>query len=78
MAYPFGTYDQIFVPEFNAGAIETAACVTFRDEYLIRAIRNGLDAAGVPVEFSKGEAGKGQHEINLAYATATEMADTQE
>ncbi|MBP7628881.1 MAG: glutamine synthetase [Acidimicrobiales bacterium] len=48
---------------------------TSRDEYLIRAIRNGLDAAGVPVEFSKGEAGKGQHEINLAYATATEMAD---
>jgi glutamine synthetase len=29
----------------------------------------------VPVEFSKGEAGKGQHEINLDYATATEMAD---
>ena len=29
---------------------------TSRDEYLIRAIRNGMDAAGVPVEFSKGEA----------------------
>ncbi|MEZ5180565.1 MAG: glutamine synthetase family protein [Acidimicrobiales bacterium] len=48
---------------------------TTRDEYLIRAIRLGLQAAGVPVEFSKGEAGKGQHEINLVYATATEMAD---
>mgnify|MGYP003685987403 CR=1 FL=1 len=48
---------------------------TTRDEYLIREIRNGLQAAGVPVEFSKGEAGKGQHEINLLYATATEMAD---
>ena len=48
---------------------------TSRDEYLIREIRNGLDAAGVPVEFSKGEAGRGQHEINLAFATATEMAD---
>jgi glutamine synthetase len=48
---------------------------TTRDEYLIRAIRLGLQAAGVPVEFSKGEAGKGQHEINLLYATATEMAD---
>ena len=48
---------------------------TTRDEYLIRQIRNGLEGAGVPVEFSKGEAGKGQHEINLAYATATEMAD---
>lgn len=48
---------------------------TTRDEYLIRDIRNGLQAAGVPVEFSKGEAGKGQHEINLVYATACEMAD---
>lgn len=48
---------------------------TTRDEYLIRQIRNGMDAAGVPVEFSKGEAGRGQHEINLAYAEALEMAD---
>ena len=48
---------------------------TTRDEYIIRDIRNGLQAAGVPVEFSKGEAGRGQHEINLVYADATEMAD---
>jgi glutamine synthetase len=48
---------------------------TTRDEYLIRAIRNGVDGAGVPVEFSKGEAGRGQHEINLVYAPALEMAD---
>jgi glutamine synthetase len=48
---------------------------TTRDEYLIRDIRNGIDGAGVPVEFSKGEAGKGQHEINLVYADAVEMAD---
>jgi glutamine synthetase len=48
---------------------------TSRDEYLIRDIRNGLQAAGVPVEFSKGEAGRGQHEINLVYAEAVEMAD---
>jgi len=48
---------------------------TTRDEYLIRAIRNGMDEAGVPVEFSKGEAGRGQHEINLRYADALEMAD---
>jgi glutamine synthetase len=48
---------------------------TTRDEYLIRDIRNGLQAAGIPVEFSKGEAGKGQHEINLIYADACEMAD---
>jgi glutamine synthetase len=48
---------------------------TTRDEYVIRAIRNGVDGAGIPVEFSKGEAGKGQHEINLVYSTPIEMAD---
>lgn len=48
---------------------------TTKDEYLIRQIRNGMDAAGVPVEFSKGEAEWGQHEINLRYAEALEMAD---
>jgi glutamine synthetase len=48
---------------------------TTRDEYVIRAIRNGIDGAGVPVEFSKGEAGRGQHEINLVYSTPLEMAD---
>lgn len=34
--YPFGSYDQVFVPEFNFGAMENAGCVTFRDEYLFR------------------------------------------
>ena len=48
---------------------------TTKDEHLIRAIRNGMDAAGVPIECSKGEAGVGQHEINLRYAEALEMAD---
>ena len=48
---------------------------TTKDEYLIRAIRNGMDAAGIPVEFSKGEAEAGQHEINLRYADALTMAD---
>src|SRR6266566_3323835 len=48
---------------------------TTRDEYLIRQIRNAMDASAVPVEFSKGEAGRGQHEINLEYADALEMAD---
>ncbi|WP_163552839.1 aminopeptidase N [Candidatus Frankia alpina] len=32
--YPFGTYDQAFVPEFNAGAMENPGCVTFRDEFV--------------------------------------------
>jgi aminopeptidase N len=34
--YPFAKYDQIFVPEFNFGAMENAGCITFRDEYLFR------------------------------------------
>ncbi|MFZ4811990.1 MAG: glutamine synthetase, partial [Ilumatobacteraceae bacterium] len=48
---------------------------TTKDEYILGQIRRGLEAAGVPVEFSKGEAGRGQHEINLDYTTAVEMAD---
>jgi aminopeptidase N len=34
--YVFGKYDQLFVPEFNAGAMENAACVTFHEDYLFR------------------------------------------
>ncbi len=34
--YPFTDYAQVFVPEFNAGAMENAGCVTIRDEYLYR------------------------------------------
>jgi glutamine synthetase len=48
---------------------------TTREEPLIRAIRNGMEAADIPVETSKGEWGKGQEEINLRYAEALEMAD---
>jgi glutamine synthetase len=48
---------------------------TTRDEYVVGEIRRGLEAAAIPVEFSKGEAGRGQHEINLSYTRALEMAD---
>jgi len=48
---------------------------TTKEEPLIRAIRNGMEAADVPVESSKGEWGRGQEEINLRYAEALEMAD---
>jgi glutamine synthetase len=44
-------------------------------ESVIGTIRNDVDASGIPVEFSKGEWGPGQHEINLRYAEALEMAD---
>src|SRR3546814_2823706 len=48
---------------------------TTKEEPLIRAIRNGMDGAGIPVEFSKGEWGPGQEEINLRYTEALEMCD---
>ncbi len=46
-----------------------------RDEPLLRAIRNQMPAAGVPVESSKGEWSRGQHEVNFPHAAPLEMAD---
>ena len=46
-----------------------------KEEALIGAIRNALDGSGVPVEFSKGEWGPGQQEINLVYSDALVQAD---
>ena len=34
--YPFGKYDQLFVPEFSAGAMENPGCVTFSENYVFR------------------------------------------
>ncbi|MEU2111604.1 aminopeptidase N [Streptomyces sp. NPDC019507] len=34
--YPFGKYDQAFVPEYNLGAMENPGCVTFREEFVFR------------------------------------------
>ncbi|MEU0241719.1 aminopeptidase N [Nocardiopsis sp. NPDC006198] len=36
LRYPFGKYDQLFVPEFNAGAMENAGAVTFLEDYVFR------------------------------------------
>lgn len=44
-------------------------------EPLYRQFRNHMCAAGVPVEFSKGEAAPGQHEVNIHYDDALESAD---
>src|SRR5687768_15147750 len=44
-------------------------------EPLYRQFRNNMCEAGIPVEFSKGEAAAGQHEINIHYASALESAD---
>jgi glutamine synthetase len=48
---------------------------TTKEEGVMRAIRRGLQGAGIAVENSKGEWGPGQEEINVRYADALEMAD---
>ena len=48
---------------------------TTMDEQYIGPIRRGMQGAGIPVEFSKGEAWYGQHEINFRYADAVSSAD---
>ena len=46
-----------------------------RDEATMRPLRNLMDAAAVPIESSKGEWGRGQHEVNFIYDTPLVMAD---
>ncbi len=48
-----------------------------REEPLNAAVRRHLANSGVPVEFSKGEWGQGQHELNIRYADVLTMADSQ-
>jgi glutamine synthetase len=48
---------------------------TTKDEWLIRKMRNELAGAGIPIEFSKGEFGRGQQEINFTYRDALQTAD---
>jgi glutamine synthetase len=46
-----------------------------KEEGLVGAIRRHMEESGVPVEFSKGEWGPGQHEINFRYCDFMETAD---
>jgi glutamine synthetase len=48
---------------------------TTMDERFIQQLRRGMQGAGIPVEFSKGEAWPGQHELNVRYADAVTAAD---
>ncbi len=48
---------------------------TAKEEAVMRAIRNGLFGAGIPIECTKGEAWAGQEEINIRYADALTAAD---
>jgi glutamine synthetase len=49
--------------------------ITTKEETVMRRLRNEMNAAGIPIENSKGEWGPGQEEINVRYAEALEMAD---
>src|SRR6266700_2181075 len=75
------TYHEAFLADYHGLSpssdyrIDYHTMQTLRDEPLFRSIRNLMRAAGVPVENSKGEWGRGQHEINLTYTTPVEMAD---
>ena len=48
---------------------------TTMDEAYLGPIRRGMHGAGIPIEFSKGEAWYGQHEVNTRYADAVTSAD---
>jgi glutamine synthetase len=75
------SYEQIFANGFrnlvpsSDYRIDYHTMQTARDEPLFRAIRNSMGDAGVPVESSKGEWGRGQHEVNFTYAEPIEMGD---
>ncbi len=55
--------------------IDYAIFGTTKEEEVMRAVRNGLYGAGIPVECSKGEAEVGQEEINVKYSDALDTAD---
>ncbi len=81
----FYLFDDSYAEARGKGYRELALSEGYNEDYhvlagtfaepVIGAIRRGVDASGIPVEFSKGEASPGQHEINLRYASALEMAD---
>lgn len=49
--------------------------LTSKEEGIMRRLRNEMNAAGIPIENSKGEWGPGQEEINVRYAEVLDMAD---
>ena len=48
---------------------------TSKEEPVIRAMRKGMEGAGIPIENSKGEWGPGQQELNVRYSDALTMCD---
>lgn len=81
----FYLFEQEFTELFDEGYrtitpiarhnVDYAIFGTAREEPVMRAIRNGLWDAGVPIECSKGEADAGQEEVNARYSDALDTAD---
>jgi glutamine synthetase len=75
------TYHDLFVNDYrnlvpsSDYRIDYHTMQPTRDEPILRAVRNGMTAARVPVESSKGEWGRGQHEVNFVYDQPMPMAD---
>ena len=75
------TFPQAFASGYAALApssdyrIDYHTFQTTRDEPIMRAIRRQFDAAGIPIESTKGEWGRGQHEVNFTYSQPLPMAD---
>src|SRR5687768_7958232 len=81
----FFLFNQTYHEAFSGGYRELKAASDYRidyhtmqpgrDEALFRQVREQMPAAGVPIESSKGEWGRGQHEVNFIYAPPLAMAD---
>ncbi len=81
----FYLFNQTYHSAFQAGYRNLAPSSDYRidyhllqptrDEALMRAVRNGMNGARVPVENSKGEWGLGQHEINFVYGDPLGVGD---
>jgi glutamine synthetase len=81
----FYTYRQSYAEAWQGGyrdltptipyILDYHVLATTRDEHFIQQLRRGMQGAGIPVEFSKGEAWYGQHELNFRYADAVTAAD---
>jgi glutamine synthetase len=76
-----GSYEQAWdrgyrdLTPANRYNVDYSVLGTGRVEPLLRDIRNGMAAAGLPVEYAKGECNLGQHEIAFRYAEALTTAD---
>jgi glutamine synthetase len=75
------TYHDAFVADYRSLTPSSDYRIDYhtmqpaRDEAIMRAVRNMMTAARVPVESSKGEWGRGQHEVNFVYDEPVAMAD---